>query len=147
MPFGVDLSKLVFDPQAIFFGFAFLIVGFLMYAGFMTATASMAPSSKEANNFSTVFFIGAFIPFYFITLIITDPSNPVVTFMSYFPLTSPVVSLILNMFSSVSFLQGLAMLAVMTAFMFMSLWVAVRAFRLGALEFSQTINFANLFKK
>lgn len=147
MPFGVDLSKLVLDPQAIFFGFAFLIVGFLMYAGFMTATASMAPSSKEANNFSTVFFIGAFIPFYFITLIITDPSNPVVTFMSYFPLTSPVVSLILNMFASMSFLQGLAMLAVMTAFMFMSLWVAIRAFRLGALEFSQTINFANLFKK
>lgn len=147
MPFGVDLSRLVFNPQAIFFGFAFLIVGFLMYAGFMTATASMAPSSKEANNFSAVFFIGAFVPFYFITLIITDPTNPVVTFMSYFPLTSPVVSLILNMFASISFLQSIAILVVMTAFMVASLWVAIRAFRLGALEFSQTINFGKLFKK
>jgi len=147
MPFGVDLAKLVFDPQAIFFGFAFLIVGFLMYAGFLTTTGSIAPSSKEANSFSAVFYIGAFVPFYFITLIVTDPTNPVVTFMSYFPLTSPVVSLILNMFSSLNLVQASSVLAVMTLFTAGSLWIAVRAFRLGALEFSQTISLATLFKK
>jgi len=147
MPFGVDLSKLVFDPQAIFFGFAFLIIGFLMYAGFMTATASMAPSAKEANSFSAVFFIGAFVPFYFIMIIITDPTNPVVSFMTYFPLTSPIVALVRNMFASMSLVESFAVLGVMAAFMVASLWVAIRAFRLGALEFSQTVNFGKLFKK
>lgn len=147
LPFGIDFTKLVFNPQAIFFGFAFLIVGFLMYAGFMTATASMAPSTKEANNFSAVFFIGAFVPFYFITLLVTDPTNPVVTFMSYFPLTSPIVALFLNMFASINLIESLAILAVMTLFMLASLWVAIRAFRLGALEFSQTIHLSKLFKK
>lgn len=147
LPFGIDLTKLVFNPQAIIFGFAYLIVGFLMYAGFMTSTASIAPSSKEANNFSAVFFIGAFIPFYFITLIITDPTNPVVTFMSYFPLTSPVISLILNMFGSLSFIESFTVLAVMVVFMLISIWVAIRAFRLGALEFSQAVSLRSLFKK
>lgn len=147
LPFGVDLTKLVFDPQAIFFGFAFLIVGFLMYAGFMTTTAAMAPSTKEANSFSAVFFIGAFVPFYFITLIITDPTNQVVQFMSYFPLTSPIVDLIRNMFSSLSLAESFLALGVMIGFMLFSLWLAIRAFKLGALEFSQVVSLKKLFKK
>lgn len=147
LPFGVDLTKLVFDPQAIFFGFAFLIVGFLMYAGFMTTTAAMAPSTKEANSFSAVFFIGAFVPFYFIMLIITDPGNPVVQFMTYFPLTSPIVDLIRNMFASLSLGESFIALGAMVTFMVISLWLAIRAFRLGALEFSQAVSLKKLFKK
>ncbi len=147
LPLGIDLTRLVFDPAAIFFGFAYLIVGFLMYAGFMTATAAMAPSSKEANNFSSVFFIGAFVPFYFITLVVTSPNNPVVTFMSYFPLTSPIIGLVRNMFGSMTFVEALLVLAVMFAFMVISIWAAVRAFKLGALEFNQVISLKKLFKK
>ncbi|UTX51230.1 ABC transporter permease [Candidatus Saccharibacteria bacterium TM7i] len=147
LPFGIDLAKLVFDPIAITLGFAFLFTGFLMYAGFMTATAAIAPSAKEANSFSGVFFIGAFIPFYFIYMIATDPENKIVSFLTYFPLTSPVVSLIRNTVGNFNGLEGWIALAVMFAFMLVSIWVAVRAFKLGALEFSQTIKLSSLFKK
>jgi len=147
LPFGLDLTKMVLDPLVIFFGAAYLIVGFLMYAGFMTATAAAAPSTKEANSFSTVFFLGAFVPFYFVTLLITDPENPVVQFLTYFPLTSPVVTLIRNTVGNISTFESWLALAVMTGFMLLSLWLAVRAFKLGALEFSQTIKLSALFKK
>lgn len=147
LPFGIDLAKMVFDPMAIFFGAAFLIVGFLMFAGFMTATAAAAPSSKEANNFSTVFFLGAFVPFYFIMLLVTDPENPVVRFLTYFPLTSPVVTLIRNTVGNLGTLESWLALATMTVFMMISIWIAVRAFKLGALEFSQTLKLSSLFKK
>lgn len=147
LPFGVDFSKIVLDPLAIFFGLAFLVVGFLMYAGFMTATAAAAPSSKEANSFSTIFFLGAFIPFYFISMIVTDPENPIVNFITYFPLTSPVVTLIRNTVDNLGVFQSWLALAVMIVFMMVSIWVAVRAFKLGALEFSQTIKLSKLFKK
>ncbi len=147
LPFGIDLTKIVFDPFAIFFGAAFLVVGFLMYAGFMTATAAAAPSTKEANSFSSVFFIGAFVPFYFITLIATDPENPIVRFLTFFPLTSPVVTLIRNTVGNLSPVEAWLALAVMTLFMVLSIWIAVRAFKLGALEFSQTIKISKLFKR
>jgi ABC-2 type transport system permease protein len=147
LPFGIDFAKVVFDPAAIFFGLAFLVVGFLMYAGFMTATAAAAPSAKEANNFSSVFFVGAFIPFYFAAMIATDPNNPIVNFITYFPLTSPVVNLIRNTVDNLGIVQSWISLAVMTGFMLLSLWVAVRAFKLGALEFNQTIKLSKLFKK
>lgn len=147
LPFGVDLAKIVLDPVTLFFGLAFLVVGFLMYAGFMTATAAAAPSTKEANSFSSVFFIGAFLPFYFVVMIATDPNNPIVNFITYFPLTSPVVNLIRNTVDNLGIVGSLASLAVMTVFMLLSLWIAVRAFKLGALEFNQTIKLSKLFKK
>jgi len=147
LPFGIDLSKIVLDPMTIFFGLAFLVVGFLMYAGFMTATAAAAPSTKEANSFSSVFFIGAFIPFYFVVMIATDPKNPITNFITYFPLTSPVVNLIRNTVDNLGLVGSIVSLLVMTTFMLLSLWIAVRAFKLGALEFNQTIKLSKLFKK
>lgn len=147
LPLGLDLTKITLDPLTVFFGAAFLVVGFLMYAGFMTATAAAAPSSKEANSFSTVFFIGAFVPFYFVTLLATDPENPIVRFLTFFPLTSPVVTLIRNTVGNLGAAEGWLALAVMTFFMVVSIWIAIRAFKLGALEFSQTINLSKLFKK
>lgn len=147
LPFGIDLAKISFEFWPLFFGFWFLVVGFLSFAGYMTATAAAAPSAKEANNFSAVFFIGALIPFYFIMLIATDPHNPVVQFITYFPLTSPVVALIRNTVGNMELLESWLALGVMTIFMFISIWIAVRAFKLGALEFSQTIKLSNLFKK
>ncbi len=147
LPFGLDFTKIVFDPWTIFFGAAFLIVGFLMYAGFMTATAAATPSAKEANSFSSIFFIGAFIPFYFIAMIVTDPENPMVNFITYFPLTSPVVNLIRNTVDNLGVAQSWLSLAVMTVFMLISIWIAIRAFKLGSLEFNQSIKLSNLFKR
>lgn len=146
LPAGISLDKISFSALPIFFGAAYLIVGFLMFAGFMTATAAAAPSSKEANNFSSVFFIGAFIPFYFIMPIITDPRGPVVQLLTYFPLTSPVVALLRNTVGSLEGFEPWLVLAVMIIFMLISIWVAVKAFKLGALEFGSTIKLTKLFK-
>lgn len=146
LPFGLDIAKIVFDPMTIFFATAYLIAGFLMFAGFMIATAAAAPSTKEANSFSAVFYIGAFIPFYFISVIATDPHNPVVNFLTYFPLTSPVVTLIRNTLGTLSPVESWIALGVMAFFTYVSINIAVRAFKLGALEFSQTIKLSKLFK-
>jgi ABC-2 type transport system permease protein len=147
LPAGISLDKISFDPLSIFFGAAYLIVGFLLFAGFMVATAAAAPSSKEANNFSSVFFIGAFIPFYFIMPIITDPNGTMVRFLTYFPLTSPVVSLIRNTVGNMEGLTPWLALAVMILWMLLSIWIAIKAFKLGALEFGSTIKLSGLFKR
>ena len=147
LPAGIEPSRIVFDFWPIFFGLAFLVVGFLMFAGYMTATAAAAPSSKEANNFSSVFFIGAFVPFYFIMLMVTNPENPIVKFLTFFPLTSPVVALVRNTVGNMGLLESWLALITMTFFMVVSVWIAVRAFRLGALEFGSTIKLSKLFKQ
>lgn len=147
LPAGLDPSRLVFDPAAIFFGSAFLFVGFMMYAGFMTITAAAAPSSREANSFASVFYIGAFSPGWIFMLILTDPENPLTRFVTFFPLTSPVVSLLRNTVGNISVAEASLALVVMTIFMTLSLMFAIRTFRLGALEFNNRIDFKALFKR
>ncbi len=147
LPAGIELDKISLAFWPIFFGAAYLVVGFIVVAGFIAATAATAQSAKEANSFSSVFFIGAFIPFYFLMLIITDPDNPIVRFLTFFPLTSPVITLIRNTVGNMGMYESWAALLTMTVFMFLSIWVAIRAFKLGALEFSQTIKLSKLFKR
>lgn len=147
LPAGIELNRLVFDPVAIFFGASFVTVGFLMFAGLMTATAAIAPSTKEANSFSAVFYIGAFIPFYFVTMILTDPENPITRFITFFPLTSPVVTLLRNTVGNMSTIESVLALVTMTLFMVISIWIAVKAFSKGALEYSSALKLSALFKK
>jgi len=147
LPAGINLDELVFDPIAIFFGLSFLIIGFLMFAGFMIATAAAAPSTKEANSFSSVFFIGAFAPFYFVMMIVTDPENSITKFLTFFPLTSPVVTLLRNTVGNMSLLEASLALATMTLAMIVTIALAIRMFRLGALEFSSRIKLSSLFGK
>ena len=144
---GIDLSKLVFDPLTIFFGLGFLLAGFMMFAGFMTTTAAAAPSTREANSFSAVFYIGAFAPFWILMLILTDPENPMTTFATFFPLTSPATTLLRNVVGNMGVLEASLALATMTVFAVLSVWLAIRTFRLGALEFSGIIRFKQLFRK
>lgn len=147
LPLGLDPSAFVYEPLTIFFALGFLVAGFLMFAGFMTATASIMPSMKEANSLSAVFYIGAFAPFYFMTLVMTDPENPITKFLTFFPLTSPVVTLIRNTIGNMSTLESWLALIAMTLFMVLSIWLAVRAFRLGALEFNNRISLSKLFRR
>ena len=147
LPAGIEMNRIVFSFWPIFFGFAYLIVGFLMFAGFMIATAAIAPSSKEANNFSSFFFLAAFLPFYLIMTIITDPTNTIVQVLTYLPFTSPVVTLIRNTVGNMGIVESWAALSVMIIGMILSIWIAIRAFRLGALEFGQTVKLGKIFKK
>lgn len=147
LPSGIDIDQIVFDPSAIFFGASFLIVGFLLFAGLMTTTAAVAPSTKEANGFSGVFFVGAFMPIYFIMTILTDPENPIVKFLTFFPLTSPVITLLRNAVGNMGTLEATLALITMAIFMIISIWLAVRAFSRGALEYSSAQNLKSLFRK
>lgn len=147
LPLGIDLAKITIDPLRIAFALGFLVVGFLLYAGLMVTVAAMAPSTKEANNFSSVFIIGSIIPIYFAALIVTDPTSPVTNFLTYFPLSSPMTNLLRNTVGSLDTLTALLSLGVMTVFMLGSIWLAIRAFRLGALEFAQTVKLSTLFRR
>lgn len=147
LPPGIDLNKLNFDIWPIFFGASYLVVGFLIFAGLMTATAAATPSAKEASSFSAVFFLGAFIPFYFIPIIATSPESLIVQILTYFPLTSPVVTLLRNTLDNMTPLESWLALVVMTGFMLLTLWAAVRAFRNGALEYGNSISLKKLLKR
>lgn len=147
LPLGLDLTKIVLDPIILTFSTIFLVLGFLMFAGLMTMVAAAAPSSKEANNFSVVFIMSAIIPFYFIAAIATNGEDAIVRFLSYFPFSAPTTALIRNTVGNIGVGESLLVVGILFVSMVASIWLAVKAFKLGALEFAQTIKIGKLFKK
>lgn len=146
LPANFDITALPIDPVAVGFGLAFLVVGFILFAAFMAFIAVLLPS-KQANNFSALFYILPFVPFWFMWTVLTDPSNPVVQFITYFPVTAPTTSLVRNVVGNISVVESFISLAVMTVTAALVLWLTIRVFPKGALEFQNPLSLRAIFSK
>ncbi len=146
IPIDIEFSALVFDPLTIIIGLLVLIFGFLFFAALMSGVASMAPGVKEANSFSTVFFIVPFIPFWSSGMIMTAPDSALVQFLTYFPVTSPTTLLFRNTLGNIGTMEAFAAIAILIASTVLAFMLAAKLFRLGALEFSDRLKLSSLFK-
>lgn len=146
LPPNFDLAALPVDPVAVLFGLGFLVVGFVLFAAFMALIAVLFPA-KQANNFSAMFYILPFVPTWFIWTVLTDPSNPVVQFITYFPITAPSTSLIRNTVGNITPGEAGLSLVIMAVIALLVLWLVVKVFPKGALEFQNPLSLRTIFSK
>lgn len=146
LPSNFDITALPVDPVSFIFALAFLIVGFIMFAAFMAFLAVLLPA-KQANNFSSIFYILPFVPSWFIWTVLTDPANPVVQFITYFPITAPTTSMIRNTVGNISAGEALLSLGIMAVVAAIMLWLVVKVFPKGALEFQNPLSWRAIFSK
>lgn len=146
LPLDIEINKLVFDPLAIFLAISYLVTGFLFFAALMAAAGSAVPSAKDAGGLSMVFIIGAILPFYTFSVIATDPENILTKIMTFFPTTAPTTLLIRNTVGNMSTLEAFLGLTALIVYTIGAMWLATRIFRLGALEFNNSLKFSSIFK-
>ena len=146
LPSNFNLAELPIDPVSVLFGLGFLVVGFILFAAFMAFIAVLLPS-KQANNFSALFYILPFVPSWFIWTVLTDPSNPVVQFITYFPVTAPTTSLVRNTVGNISITEATISLSIMAVVAAIVLWLVIRIFPKGALEFQNPLSLRSIFSK
>ena len=147
LPLNLDLSGLPFDPMAALFGLVTLVLGFLLFSALMAGVGSMVPSVKDAGSLTAVFMIGAILPFYAFNLIATAPHSPITQFLTYFPTTAPTTMLMRNTVDNLNGAPALLALALLLAYTLLSFLLAGKLFKLGALEYSNRLNLAALFKR
>jgi len=146
LPPNFDITNLPVDLVSVLFGLGFLIVGFILFAACMALIAVLFPA-KQATNFSSLFYILPFVPSWFIWTVLTDPSNPVVQFITYFPITAPTTSLVRNTVGNISVGEATLSLSIMAATAFVVLWLVVKVFPKGALEFQNALSLRSIFSK
>jgi ABC-2 type transport system permease protein len=146
LPANFDLASLPVDPVVVFLGLGFLVAGFILFAACMALIAVLLPA-KQANNFAGLFYILPFVPAWFLVTILTDPENPVVQFITYFPLTAPTTGLMRNIVGNMAVGEALLSLAITTVAAALVLWLVIKVFPKGALEFQNALSFKSLFSK
>ncbi len=137
---NLDLSHLTLEPQAMIVGFLLLVGGFLLFTGTLVAIGAVVPTVKEAGAFFGPMMIMIFIPFYVVSLIVSDPHAVIVQVLTYFPYTAPVTAMLRNGLGSLSLLESLIVLVEVFGLGYLALRVAVRLFRYGSISYSSKLS-------
>lgn len=142
---NLNLSELPLDWQRIGVGFAIFAVSFVLFTGLLVAIGAAAPTAKEAGNFFGIVMIAIFGPLYAVTLFVSSPDMPIVQFLSYFPLTAPIPLLLRNAVGNLELWQAAISILILATTAVIVMWIAIRTFRYGALEYNRRLSLKEIF--
>jgi len=143
----VDLSHLTFEPGPMIVGTLLLMGGFILFTGTLVAIGAVVPTVKEAGAFFAPLMIVVFIPFYIVSLIVSDPHALIVRIFTYFPYSAPVTAMLRNSFGSLSPTESSVVIAELFILGFVALRLAVRLFRYGSIAYSKKLSLRDALKR
>ena len=137
---NINLSNIPIDPVRTATGALIFIFSFLLFTGILVAIGSMVPTAKEAGGFFGAIMVFMFAPLYAVTLFISAPDSPIVTFLSLFPLTAPIPLMLRNAVGNLTPIEATLGIIIIAISSVVVLIVATRLFRYGALEYSKRLS-------
>lgn len=144
---AVDLSNIPFDAGRIAIGAALFASSFMLFTGLLVAIGAAMPTAKEANGFFGVVMVLIFAPLYAVTLFVSAPESPIVTALSFFPLTAPIPLMLRNAVGNLALHEALLGVAILSISAIVVLAVAIRLFRYGALEYSNRLSLSTIMAR
>jgi len=146
---GMDLEFLgigdiVVDPVRVALAIALLFGGLLTLTALLVLIGAAMPSTKDAAPFYSTVVIVMIAPLYFITTVLMDPTNPVVTVLTYFPVTAPMTSLLLNATGALNPMAGAGIAIGLLVIGALVLRVAVATFQHGVIQYDQRLRIKDL---
>ena len=142
----LDLASLPLDPFRIGLGFVIFFLSFLLFTGLLVTIGAATPTAKEASGFMGVVMMLIFGPLYAAPLFISAPGEPIVQFLSYFPLTAPIPLLLRNAVGNLELWQALIAIVILVVTTVIMLNIAVRVFKRGVMEYSRKLSFKEIFQ-
>jgi ABC-2 type transport system permease protein len=136
----VDLTDLPLDWSRIGVAALIFIVSYLLFTGLLVLIGAAVPTAKEAGNFFGVIMMAIFGPLYAVTLFVSSPEQPLVKFLSFFPLTAPNPLLLRNAVGNLALWETFLALGILLVTTAIVMRLAVRVFRHGALEYSRKLS-------
>ncbi|MDY6873274.1 MAG: ABC transporter permease [Chloroflexota bacterium] len=124
-----------------------LLPAFVMIAALMAAIGSTMTEVREAQQISGLFSLPMTIPFYLTSSIMMNPNGPVAMFFSFFPLTSPITTLMRMSLTVVPTWQIALNIGILFVCAVFAIWFAGRAFRLGMLQYGKKLSLKDVLRK
>jgi ABC-2 type transport system permease protein len=74
-------------------GIFYFILGYLMFAVLSASIAAISPTVREAQGLAGFYGIFCFVPFWFLSVLLLYPTNPIWIVLSIFPFSAPVLTM------------------------------------------------------
>jgi ABC-2 type transport system permease protein len=144
---NVDLSHLTLEPGPMIVGALLLVGGFILFTGTLVAIGAVVPTAKEAGTIFGPLIALMFIPFYIVSLIVSDPGAPIVQIFTYFPFSAPVTAMLRNGLGSLSAIQSTIVIVELFVLGSLALRLAVHLFRYGSISYSKKLSIRDSFQR
>jgi ABC-2 type transport system permease protein len=141
------ISTIQFELWPTLLGAGLLVSGFLLFTGLLVAIGAAMPTAKEANGFFGIVITMMIVPFWFFPLLMSTSPSPIVTGLSYFPLTAPFALLIRNAFNTLPTHEAIIGLIIVSIAGVIAISLAIRIFRYGTLEYSKRLSLSTIFRR
>jgi ABC-2 type transport system permease protein len=124
---------------------AFFIPAYALVAGIMTAIGGAITELRQGQQIAGMINMLFLLPVFLLVLIMSNPSSPLVMFMTFFPTTSfMTISLRWGM-SVLPFWQLILSWMILVSTAVFSVWASARIFRTGMLRYGQQMNLSGIF--
>ncbi len=137
------ISSIEIDPLMIIASVVLFLFSILFITGILTLVGAATPNAREASNFMAPAIIGSVFPFYFMQIFLAGEITPLVTFITFFPLSAPTGLMLRNTLGTLSvpeLIFGLIEIAMISVLM---IYLTTRTFQKNAINFSMP----KLFRK
>lgn len=142
--FVADLSAFSLPAGFVLWAVLYFLLGYLLYAALMGAIGALAPSAREAGQFTFLVLLPLMIPIWVNTSFIQSPNGALATALSLFPLTAP-TSMITRLASGgVPGWQLATSLLALAVTTYLIVLISARFFRSDILLSSRAINWQRL---
>jgi ABC-2 type transport system permease protein len=127
-------------------GAIYFLLDYFLLSSVMACIGVISGSEQESRQYAGIFSLIMVLPVFFIVSFITDPNGAVVTFLSLFPLTSPLAVILRLGFGSVPSSQLFLSLVILGLTGLVMTWAAARIFRWGLLLYGKRPSLRELWR-
>ena len=135
------LSALSVPASLIGLGLVYFILGYFLLAALAAGVGSIGATAREGQGWTTIFTIPAICPIWFNYFIIGYPEGAVSRAFTFFPLTSPVASMMRLANHAISAWEIALSLIILIGSIVLTMWVAARIFRVFLLMYGKRLAF------
>jgi ABC-2 type transport system permease protein len=125
----------------------YFALGYLLYAALLGALGALAPSTREGTQFTFLLLSPLFIPLILSSALIEAPNSGLTTFLSLFPLTSPVTMITRLAAGNVPIEQLVLGVVILAATTYGIIVYSSRFFRADTLLSFSALNFKRLLQE
>ncbi len=136
----------VFSIENLAISFAYLVFGFLMYAGIFVAIGSPVTTEQEAQQLTGYVTMFLIAPIIFVLPVMQNPDSLMVKVLSYVPLLTPTLMVLRIAVQMPSWWEIGATLGVLALSAYVMMWVAGKVFRIAILVYGKRPTISELVR-
>lgn len=140
------LENMVIDPSIFVYFILFFFLGFMIYSALFAAIGAAVDNEQDSQQFMPIVGLPIFVAYFLNTKVMQAPDSGLSTFISIFPLTSPINMISRIASTTVPMWQIITSILLMILTFFGIMWLAAKIYRVGILMYGKKPTFKDLAK-